>query len=983
MVMLEMLVCSIFSKIGDKLIDHGDRIVSGGLNIKSISDSLKRSLDSLTAKASDVDEQIKNSELSGKKKRKREVEDWLKQVQVIQTKLSALENEADSEGFVSKFLGSDRAPKLQERVDKLVEQSRHFGELVLDDCDIRGEALLTTKLIGKAFEENVERIWKLLVTEKVPSIGIYGMGGVGKTTLTKHIHNRLLEELTQECVFWITVSQEFSITMLQDGIARAINLDLSDERDEDKRAARLHKALLSLGKKFVLVLDDLWENDLWDDIILEKVGDPLRVEGCQLIITSRSSDVCRQMNCQELIHVEPLDMDEAWNLFCEIHGRQRQTTLNRQVEEIAKSMVKMCDGLPLGIITVAGSMRGVTAVHAWRDAMEELQESATGNDRMDVKVFKVLKYSFDQLDPNHRRQGNEDGYTKLQHCFLYCALYPEDGLIQREELVRRFISEELVDKRKRMKAQIDKGHTILDKLVNVCLLERTRDYDDRDCVKMHDLVRSMALKITEGKTLVKAGQYGLKEIPNEEVWTKDLEKVSLFSNSIEKIPDFTSPNCPKLSTLLLHWNLGLHYIADSFFSKMHGLRTLDLSYTGIKELPNSVSGLESLKALILGNCNSLVCISNLEKLKELRELDLSFTQIREVPQGLEKLVNLEFLSMRNFYRWEIFPTDFLVHLRKLKCLYLPYYVEAPIGEIEMLKEMEEFEGRFKDVPDFDRFIQSQKSKGYAVSYRIQVGKLYIEVLENDMNFSSVVFSSTDFKTTREEREVVTLLASDTQQLTFRECEGLSKCLSDDFNIPSSLHIFKIELCHGIESILKDEQLIMFSSLRRLCISYCNKMKKLGLRGSGFPYLEELRIKGCPDVEVIVQAVASEDDENLDLPKLRRLEIRDLPKLKNICEAKMMCGSIEKIELWGCPLLKKLPLHFPGELVDGQMNYSPPPALKEIKLMENEREWWESLEWDHPSHRNLLQPFLTFEESIKVNLPLSSIPGKYSSTTAAL
>ncbi|KAL7114968.1 hypothetical protein ACP275_04G154400 [Erythranthe tilingii] len=758
------------------------------------------------------------------------------------------------------------------------------------------------------------------------------MGGVGKTTLTKHIHNRLLEELTQECVFWITVSQEFSITMLQDGIARAIKLDLSDERDEDKRAARLHKALLSLGKKFVLILDDLWENDLWDDIILEKVGDPLRVEGCQLIITSRSSDVCRQMNCQELIQVEPLDMDGAWNLFCEIHGRQRQTTLSPQVEEIAKDMVKMCDGLPLGIITVAGSMRGVTADHAWRVAKEELQESAMGNDRMDVKVYKVLKYSFDQLDPNPRRQGNTDGYTILQHCFLYCALYPEDEEIPQEELVRRFISEELVDKRERMKAQIDKGHTILDKLVNICLLERTRNMA-RDCVKMHDLVRSMALKITEGKTMVKAGGYRLKEIPNEEVWTKDLEKVSLVSNGIERIPDCVSPNCPKLSTLLLHWNLDLDYIADSFFFKMHGLRTLDLSNTKIKKLPNSVSDLESLKALILRSCSSLVCISNLEKLKELRELDLSFTEISEVPQGLGKLVNLEFLSMRSFHRWEIFPTDVLVHLRKLKCLYLPYYVEAPIGEIEMLKEMEDFQGRFKDVPDFDRFIQSQKSKGYAVSYRIQVGEGCIEEFENYMNLSSVMFRSTDFKTI-EEREVV-ILASDTQQLTFLECEGLSKCLSDDFNIPSSLHIFEILFCDGIESILKDE---------------------LGLRGSGFPYLEVLCIRGCPDIEVIIQAVAS---ENVDLPKLKRLDIRGLPKLKNICEAKMKCGSIEKIELWGCPLLKKLPLHFPGELVDGQMNYSPPPALKEIKIMENEREWWESLEWDHPSHGNLLQPFLTF------------------------
>ncbi|KAL7153176.1 hypothetical protein ABFS83_04G148300 [Erythranthe nasuta] len=872
-------------------IDHGDRILSRGLNLESISDSLKRSLDSLTAKASDVDEQIKNSELSGKKKRKREVEGWLGQ------------------------------------------QSRHFGELVLDACDIRGEALLTTKLVGKAFEE-------------VPSIGIYGMGGVGKTTLTKHIHNRLLKELTQECVFWITVSRDFSIMMLQDEIARAIMLDLSDERDEDKRAARLHKALLSLGKKFVLVLDDLWE-----DVILEKVGDPLRVEGCQLIITSRSLEVC----------LEPLDTVESWNLFSEVHGRQ--TTLNPQVEEIAKSVVKMCDGLPLGIITVAGSMRGVTAVHAWRDAMEELEESATGNDRMDVKVFKVLKYSFDRLDPDHRRQGNEDGYTKLQHCFLYCSLYPEDYLIPRQELIRRFISEELVDKRKSMKAQFDKGHSVLDKLVNVCLLERSRDYDDRDCVKMHDLVRTMAMKITEGKSKVIAGFYDhLKEIPSEEMWTKDLEKMSLMHNDIKKIPDGISPYCPKLSTLLLSWNVELHYVANSFFLKMHGLRTLDLSYTGIKKLPDSLSDLESLKALILGNCSSLVHVSDLGKMKALKELDLSFTQITEVPRGMEKLVNLEFLSLRNFYQLKVLPTDFIFYLRKLKRLYLPYYIEAPIVEIEMLKEMEEFEGRLKDVCDFDRFIRSQNSKGHAVSYRVQVGKVNFEAFKNDMNFSRVMFSSADFKTTREEREVVTLLASDTQRLTFHECEGLSKCLSDDFNIPNSLQILKIELCHEIESILKNDQSIVFSSLRRLNIFYCNKMKKLGLLGLDFPNLEEIRIKGCPDVEdIIVQAVEAEGEENVSLPKLKTLELRNLPRLKSICKATMKCGSIERIELWGCPLLKKVPLYFPREVVvDGQMNYSRPASLREIKLLQNEREWWESLEWDNASHKNLLQPLLTFK-----------------------
>ncbi|PIN10511.1 hypothetical protein CDL12_16899 [Handroanthus impetiginosus] len=287
------------------------------------------------------------------------------------------------------------------RVSELVEKSRHFGKLILDkSCN--GEALLTTKLVGKTFEKNLERIWKFLMTGKVSSIGIYGMGGVGKTTLTKHVYNRLLEA-TEKFVFWVTVSQECSITMLQDKIAHVLELDISDEHNVDKRAARLNRELFKRNN-FVLILDDVWKK-----FGLEKVGDPLRVEGCTLILTTRSLEVCRQVGCEEIIEVERLDKNESWNLFRETLGRETEL-IDPKVEEIAKSMAKMCDGLPLGIITIAGSMRRVTCIRVWRNALEELKESIFGqDDDEEDNIFKVLKYSFDRLDLLH------------QHCFLYCS----------------------------------------------------------------------------------------------------------------------------------------------------------------------------------------------------------------------------------------------------------------------------------------------------------------------------------------------------------------------------------------------------------------------------------------------------------------------------------------------------------------------------------------------------------------------------------
>ncbi|KAL7114967.1 hypothetical protein ACP275_04G154300 [Erythranthe tilingii] len=975
---------SFFSKVRELLADYAQRTVTRINDFPSILDSLQRNLDSLIAKASDVKDQIKLAEQSGKRKRKREVENWLTEVQNIETKLLALENELQSQGFISRFLIGGEAEKLKERVDELVDQSQHFGELVLDVYEIRGEAFSITKMVGKSFEENVVRIWRFLVNDKVSSIGIYGMGGVGKTTLTKHIHYRLIE--TQECVFWVTVSREFIVTMLQDKIAHVIKLDLSDECNEDKRAARLHEALLSLNEKFVLILDDLWEG-----ISLEKVGDPLRVDGCQLIITTRSLNVCRQMNCQEIIEVETLDTDEAWDLFGEIHGRQ--TTLNPQVREIAKSMVEMCDGLPLSIITLAGSMRGETVIQAWRDAMEELRKSVMGgNDDMDDKVFKIIKYSIDRLDPI------------LSLCFLCCSLYPQDHKIPRSELIKNFILEELVDGRTSMKSQFEKGHSILDKLVSLRLLESTRVVDECDSVKMHDLVRTVALKITEGKTKVIGGHCVLKEIPNEELWSKDLETISLMHNDINEIPIGVSPNCPNLSTLLLQRNLRLRFIADSFFSQMRSLRTLNLSETDIEVLPDSLSNLERLKALILENCASLVYVPYLGKMKELTQLDLSHTSIKEVPRGMEKLVDLKFLSMKNAYnKLEIFPTGLLPNLEKLQCLHIPYEVVAPIEDIECLQQLEEFEGRVRNVRDFNRFVKSRENRVHSVSYCIEVGNEHLGDEEDDyadsvecMGYTSVVFFKTDFS----DEEMIIILPNGIGFVKFYECDSLSNCFSDDFDTPSSLHTLEIKKCGKIECILKNDRHSValehvtladlpdftgvihkqnieasllgpprFSSLKSLWISDCNKMQKLGLPASEFPNLETLSIKKCSDIEEII-----EDNEEgggniltISLPKLKWLELYKLPRLRSICNATMVCDSIHMISLSSCLLLKKVPFYFPrdDDVINDGLIYSPPTTLKGIELGEDEEEWWESLEWEHPSHKNLVQPLVTFESSSEV------------------
>ncbi|KAL2523653.1 putative disease resistance protein [Abeliophyllum distichum] len=213
----------------------------------------------------------------------------------------------------------------------------------------------------------------------------------------------------------------------------------------------------------------------------------------------------------------------------------------------------------------------------------------------------------------------------------------------------------------------------------------------------------MALWITKDNSryMVKAGLH-LREIPDMQEWTEDLDKISLMKNSIGEISSGMSPKCPRLSTLILSGN-PLMSISDCFFTQMCGLRTLDLSSTYIQYLLNSISDLENLKTLLLRQCYNLKSVPTLEKLKLLTRLDLAYTEIEEVPNGVESLTNLKVLVLV-CKSLSTIPTGVLHRLSLIQQLNLPYHIGVPIEEVEALKQLEVFRGSVNSVCDLNRLI---------------------------------------------------------------------------------------------------------------------------------------------------------------------------------------------------------------------------------------------------------------------------------------
>ncbi|KAI9186255.1 hypothetical protein LWI28_015317 [Acer negundo] len=258
-------------------------------------------------------------------------------------------------------------------------------------------ALPTPELVGEAVVK--EKIWEYLMGDSVCKIGVCGMGGIGKTTIMEHIHNELLREAKFDKVIWVTVSQEFDVFKLQKEIAFVLSEDLSKYEDKTIRAAMLSKIVLESRKRYVLILDDVG------------IPEPSVSNGSKLVLTTRSIELALSMGC-EAIRVTPLSDGDTLNLFLNHVGRDLYVpTLESTLNEV----LKQCAGLPLAIITIGSTMRGQYDVYVWKDALNSLKNHAGSADGMADEVFQSLKFSYDRLPS-----------AKLKHCFLYCALYPED-----------------------------------------------------------------------------------------------------------------------------------------------------------------------------------------------------------------------------------------------------------------------------------------------------------------------------------------------------------------------------------------------------------------------------------------------------------------------------------------------------------------------------------------------------------------------------
>ncbi|GLU15729.1 hypothetical protein SLE2022_321980 [Rubroshorea leprosula] len=920
----------------------------------------------LNSRKEAINSMVRTEVLWGKEV-KHEVQGWLERVEEINKEVQAIQEKIRRVKWHSRGCLGKLVCKKIEVVKKIREQGCFPDGLVVDRPPTCGVIMSNANPVGE--DSAKEKIWGYLVGNEVRKIGVCGIGGVGKTTIMKHINDELVREAKFDKVIWVTVSYPLDVIKLQENIARAIAGDdrqrLPGGEDKERRAAELKSVMGRV--RHVLILDDVWEVF---SLIEVGIPEPTIQNGSKIVITSRSIDVCQKMGC-EIVKVEPLSIQESLNLFLDKVGRHTIEVPN--LERILKLIIQECGGLPLAIVVIAESMKGEEDVKVWNNALTELRErvkSVTGSDQ---KIFKTLRFSYDRLNN-----------SEIQNCFIYCSFFPKDYQFRRKELVEGWIDEGRIDVLPSRKAASDRGQAFLNRLVKNCLLEQTVDWHG-DVFKMHDVLRDMAIKSIrpEFGYMVEAGMQ-LTKIPEERRWGNDLKKVFLMGNNISKIPLGFCPKCPTLSTLILSNNPNLSEIPESFFEGMPELKVLDLSETGIKALPNSISNLENLSSMRLRQCYRLRYLPSLAKLRALKKLDLRCSGIEVVPQGMEKLISLEYLDLSDCPCLKEIPMGMLSNLSNLQCLSFYGKLKIKGDEVVRLSKLGTFEGAFNEIRGYNFFVKSQDFQIFT-DYDILVGaRVHVPFTAQRKSVVSI-----DHCDLGKERMV---LPENLQILNINGCFNMRCCLNKVALLGKATELSdcRIDSCEDMECVVdlnsspypvldKLEELFLeelpklsvlvrvegvatpphvFSNLKKLHIVYCSGMRKLLPLEllQGFQNLEEIYVTECEQMEEIIASSNSDSSsDKFTFPKLRRLQLSNLPQLKSICSAKgvMVCDSIEQIQIFFCRGLKRIPVQLPL-LDNGQP--SPPPHLREINVARHSEEWWESVEWDH---KNLLQRFLKY------------------------
>ncbi|XP_042960982.1 disease resistance protein RPV1-like [Carya illinoinensis] len=527
--------------------------------------------------------------------------------------------------------------------------------------------LVDSKIINQTYFEvanhpigvvsRVQHVYSLLSigeNDIVHMVGIFGVGGIGKTTIAKAIYNIISSKFEGSCFLKNireTSKSEYGLVQLQEtllsnilGASSVCNIGHVD------RGINVIKNKLCY-KRVLLILDDV---DDWEQLKALARNRDWFGSGSRIIITTRDKNLLSNYEVDATYEVEELNHYEALELFS-LCAFKRKKPLDNYME-LTQRIIRYAGGLPLALEVLGLDLCG-RSIHEWESALEEYKRIPH------QKIQKILRMSYDSLRESEKKifldiacffKGEKVDY--VVKILDSCGLSPNIGI------------KKLMDK----------------SLITI------------DCNKfeMHDLVQDMGREIVREESPKEPGgrsrlwfHEDIRHVLEENTGTNQIEgmlidlpkndMICLSSEAFMKMKNLRyfinhnarfsrSPSYLSNELRVLNW---VEYPSQSLPYNFHGRKLVDLRISDslFKELGVGFQNFQNLARMDFSHCEFLTKIPDLSQIPNLEWLDVAdCTNLIEVHASVGSLDKLEHLSFARCTKLIGLPTK--LKFRYLKCL---------------------------------------------------------------------------------------------------------------------------------------------------------------------------------------------------------------------------------------------------------------------------------------------------------------------------
>ncbi|XP_042022086.1 putative disease resistance protein RGA3 [Salvia splendens] len=536
-----------------------------------------------------------------------------------------------------------RIKDMTHRLDHLAAERNnfHLSEIVAPqevDCRRESGSVLIEgdHIYGR--DEDRESIMEVLLNQesKLSVLPIVGIGGLGKTTLAQLVFND--ERVTRhfEDKLWVCVSDNFCIKFLIEAMIQSATGSASNLVQLDALQSRIREVLN--GRRYLLVLDDVWSDNQEDWAKLRSILD-CGSNGASIVVTTRLRKVAEAMGTLPPFSLKGLSEEDLWSLFkLRAFGQEQESEAFPGLETIGRKIVRKCGGVPLAAKALGGLLRFKRREKEWIHVREsEIWEEET-------MIMPALRLSYHHLP------------LQLRQCFAYCAVFPKDYEIEKQDLIFHWIALGCI-KPNRAEEVEDVGERIWNELVLRSFFHQVKELFTSTTTtleiltttitttaKMHDLVHDLAQSILENKVPGSSSNASNNKVRKvyftKYYWENCCSSISLNVPTLSTIMSY-----PRLRILKLNW--ARVETLPKAIAKLKHLRYLDLSSSQICILPPTFCNLWNLQILIINDCILLEALpKNIKYMTNLRHVFLDgCPKLSDMPCGIKELTHLKTLTL--------------------------------------------------------------------------------------------------------------------------------------------------------------------------------------------------------------------------------------------------------------------------------------------------------------------------------------------------